>query len=322
MSVLLPVRDEERRVALVPGLAARPDPGRRPRGPGARRRVHATGRRTSSAQVASGDPRVRLLTGGDDVPDGWLGKTWACHRLLAGGAAGRRWCSSTPTSGSRRTRSPPPSTCCAAAASTSSRPTRASSPPRLGERLVQPLLAVVVPQHAAAAAPPSARRRPSLSAANGQFLAVDAAAYRRAGGHAAVRGEVLDDVALLRALKRAGGRGVVVDGTHARHLPDVRGLAGAARGLHEVAVVGVRVAAGRRRRRRRARGLLRRPAARRAARVADRAGRVRSRRSSAGTRSPSAPAAARAGRARPPGVRRRARLADRAARGGRAGAAS
>ena len=39
------------------------------------------------------------------------------------------------------------------------------------------------------------------------------AAYDRAGGHAAVRGEVIEDVALLRAVKAAGGRGVVVDGS-------------------------------------------------------------------------------------------------------------
>jgi hypothetical protein len=42
---------------------------------------------------------------------------------------------------------------------------------------------------------------------------VDAAAYRAAGGHAAVRADVLDDIALLRAVKRSGGRGSVVDGT-------------------------------------------------------------------------------------------------------------
>jgi hypothetical protein len=52
-----------------------------------------------------------------------------------------------------------------------------------------------------------------LAAANGQFLVVDAAAYRRAGGHAAVRGDVLDDVALARAVKVAGGNGGFVDGT-------------------------------------------------------------------------------------------------------------
>ena len=55
--------------------------------------------------------------------------------------------------------------------------------------------------------------RPSLSAANGQLLAVRRAAYERAGGHAAVRGEVVEDVELLRAVKRAGGRGGVADGT-------------------------------------------------------------------------------------------------------------
>ena len=55
--------------------------------------------------------------------------------------------------------------------------------------------------------------RPSLSAANGQLLAVRRSVYDRAGGHAAVRDQVVDDVALLRAVKRVGGRGGVVDGT-------------------------------------------------------------------------------------------------------------
>jgi hypothetical protein len=54
--------------------------------------------------------------------------------------------------------------------------------------------------------------RPSLAAANGQFLVVRRRAYERAGGHAAVRGEVLEDLALLRAVKRAGGSGGPVSG--------------------------------------------------------------------------------------------------------------
>jgi hypothetical protein len=44
-------------------------------------------------------------------------------------------------------------------------------------------------------------------------MAVRRAAYDRAGGHAAVRDQVVDDVALLRAVKRVGGRGGVVNGT-------------------------------------------------------------------------------------------------------------
>ena len=78
------------------------------------------------------------------------------------------------------------------------------------ERLVQPLLQwsilTTLPLRVA-----ERSRRPSLAAANGQFLVVRRTAYERAGGH--LPGAVLDDLALLRAVKRAGGRGVVVDGT-------------------------------------------------------------------------------------------------------------
>ena len=80
------------------------------------------------------------------------------------------------------------------------------------ERLVQPLQqwlwGTLLPLRLAERSP-----RPSLAAANGQFLVVRRAAYDRAGGHAAVRGEVIEDVALLRAVKAAGGRGVVMDGS-------------------------------------------------------------------------------------------------------------
>ena len=83
----------------------------------------------------------------------------------------------------------------------------------VAERLVQPLSpwlwATTLPLRLAERSP-----RPSLAAANGQFLVLTRVAYDRAGGHAAVRGEVLEDIALLRAVKRAGGRGVPVDGSH------------------------------------------------------------------------------------------------------------
>jgi hypothetical protein len=80
------------------------------------------------------------------------------------------------------------------------------------ERLVQPLQqwlwGTLLPLRLAERSP-----RPSLAAANGQFLVVRREAYDRAGGHATVRGEVIEDIALLRAVKAAGGRGVVVDGS-------------------------------------------------------------------------------------------------------------
>jgi hypothetical protein len=55
--------------------------------------------------------------------------------------------------------------------------------------------------------------RPSLTAASGQFVVVRRDALERAGGFAAVRTAVLDDIALVRAIKASGGRGGVVDGT-------------------------------------------------------------------------------------------------------------
>jgi hypothetical protein len=80
------------------------------------------------------------------------------------------------------------------------------------ERLVQPLgpwlWVTTLPVRLAERSP-----RPSLTAANGQFLVLTRAAYDRAGGHGAVRGEVIEDVALARAVKRAGGRAVPVDGS-------------------------------------------------------------------------------------------------------------
>jgi len=80
------------------------------------------------------------------------------------------------------------------------------------ERLVQPLLQwswlAFLPLRVAERSP-----RASMAAANGQFLVVDAAAYRASGGHAAVVGDVLDDVALARRLRAHGSSGGFVDGT-------------------------------------------------------------------------------------------------------------
>jgi glycosyltransferase involved in cell wall biosynthesis len=77
-------------------------------------------------------------------------------------------------------------------------------------RLVQPLLQwswlTFLPVRLAESLPYRA-----MAAANGQLLAVDADAYRRAGGHPP--DAVLDDLALARRLRTAGYRGGFADGT-------------------------------------------------------------------------------------------------------------
>src|SRR5439155_983681 len=45
----------------------------------------------------------------------------------------------------------------------------------------------------------------TVAAANGQYLLIRRAVYERVGGHDSVRAEILEDVALARRVKAAGG---------------------------------------------------------------------------------------------------------------------
>ena len=182
-----------------------------------------------------------MLTG-RPLPPGWLGKPHACQQLAdaADPAADVLVFVDADVRARARARSRPPSALLGELRP-GLRRTRGSVAGTAAERLVQPLLQwswlTFLPLRLAERSP-----RPSLSAANGQLLAVRRAAYDRAGGHAAVRAEVLEDVALLRAVKRAGGRGGVADGTALADCRMYARLARAARRLHQVAVGGVRVA--------------------------------------------------------------------------------
>lgn len=54
--------------------------------------------------------------------------------------------------------------------------------------------------------------RPSTTVANGQFMVIRTAALADIGGFSSVKNFVLDDIALARALKRAGHHGTVING--------------------------------------------------------------------------------------------------------------
>ncbi len=161
-------------------------------------------------RAAGGDPRVTVLHGAD-LPTGWLGKPHALHQLR------ERATGSLLVTLDADVRLAPGGLAAACDLLRRHRLSLVSPYPRqvaitTAERLVQPLLQwswlTLLPLRVAERSP-----RPSLSAANGQLSVLDADALDAAGGFAAVRGEVLDDVALLRAVKAGGGRGVVVDGT-------------------------------------------------------------------------------------------------------------
>ena len=209
VSVLLPVRDEEERAGAC--LAALLDQVGVPELEVLVLDDASTdGTARVVVETAAGDARVRLLRG-DGPPPGWLGKAHACAQLAAAATgevlvfvdADVVLAPHALAAGVELLRGTGLDLVC---------PYPRQVAHTWSERLVQPLLQwswlTTLPLRAAEVSP-----RPSLSAANGQFLLVDAAAYRRAGGHGAVRAEVLDDIALLRAVKAAGGRGGVADGT-------------------------------------------------------------------------------------------------------------
>jgi hypothetical protein len=212
VSVLLPLRDEADRVGpCLQALLAQHDGGR------VEYLVLDDGSTDGTGDLVrtlvGRDPRFRVLDG-VERPAGWLGKPWACAQLAS--AADRA--SEVLLFVDADVVLAPHAVAATAALLDNSGLDLASPYPRQlaetpAERLIQPLLQwswlTTLPLAAAERSP-----RESLTAANGQLLAVRRDAYERAGGHASVRTEVLDDVGLLRAVKRSGGRGVVVDGTH------------------------------------------------------------------------------------------------------------
>ena len=213
VAVLLPVRDEATHVvACVEALLRAADDCA---GAAVEVVLLDDGSSDGTAELVgpfAADGRVRLLAGAP-VPRGWLGKPWACHQLAE--AAGPRATVLVFVDADVTLEPTGLSSTVALLRSTGLQlvcPYPRQLAVTWSERLVQPLLQwswmSTLPLGVA-----ERSRRPSLSAANGQLMCVDAAAYRRAGGHAAVRGEVLEDIELLRAVKKSGGRGTVADGT-------------------------------------------------------------------------------------------------------------
>lgn len=211
VAVLLPLRDEALRVTpCLRALLAQ-------RGvPDLRIVVLDDGSTDGTADVVrdvtGDDPRVTLLSGATPAP-GWLGKPHACWQL-----AGRADPAATAlVFVDADVVLAPYAVAAAVSELRTARVTLLSPYPRIlvesvADRLVQPLLQwlwlTFLPLRAMERSP-----RASLAAAGGQLLVVDRAGYQRAGGHAAVRDRILEDIELARAVKRSGGRIALVDGS-------------------------------------------------------------------------------------------------------------
>ncbi|HEU5473315.1 MAG TPA: glycosyltransferase family 2 protein [Actinophytocola sp.] len=197
-SVLVPARDEADRLhRTLPGLLAQP---------AEEILVLDDGSRDGTAAIvtsfADREPRLRLLTG-TPPPAGWTGKSWACHQLAAAATGDLLvFCDADVTLR-------PGALAAVEQQITAQRADVFSVFPRqetrtLGERLLVPLvdetLLGFLP-HPLLAAPV-----PAAAAANGQLLAFRRTAYHRLGGHAAVAGALVEDLALARRTRAQGLR--------------------------------------------------------------------------------------------------------------------
>jgi len=195
VAVLIPARDEERNIARCVVSLLRQDY------PHLEIWVlddHSTDdTRGIVAALQAQDGRLHLVEG-KPLPPGWLGKTWACHQLA------QRTSADLLLFVDADTYLHPQAVADAVAALCVHRADLLSALPRQevgswGERLVVPMLSwsiytflpLGIAQHV---------HWPAFSAFNGQFLLFRRQAYEQIGGHAAIRDQVVDDLALGRRL--------------------------------------------------------------------------------------------------------------------------
>mgnify|MGYP001562896461 CR=1 FL=1 len=172
---------------------------------------------------------------GVEPPDGWLGKNWALHQAVAASTGEFLLFVDADTWHD-------PAACRTVVEAI--RRLEADVLVVLGgqrveswaERLVQPffwslLLSLFNPERA------EDPRFPDDAMGNGQFACFRRDAYFRAGGHQAVRDRIVEDVALVRELKRAGGRYAVRVGPSVTTTHMYRGLGELWRGFTKNAAV-------------------------------------------------------------------------------------
>lgn len=163
-------------------------------------------------ELAARDPRVRLLRG-EPLPEGWIGKPHACHRLALVASGEVLFFIDADTAlqpdGILRVLSLLDPARGAKADAVTAVPRQDVM--TFAERLIVPLLLLTYTSWFPLALV-SLSRDPRFLAANGQVLAVRRSAYDSIGGFESVRREVVDDMAFCRRLKVRGHQLVFADG--------------------------------------------------------------------------------------------------------------
>ena len=209
VSILVPARDEAAKIAAcVESLVAQDYPG------GAFEVLVLDDRSTDGtgaivAGLAARRPRLRPLRGAEPPP-GWGGKAHACQQLAEAATGDWLLCVDADTVHA------PAMLRATVGAALGRGATVLTTLPReravtLGERLLVPHLFFLLLALQPIPLLEGARFR-LFAFANGQFLLIRRDLYARVGGHAAVRDQLMEDMALGRACKRAGADLLLLDG--------------------------------------------------------------------------------------------------------------
>jgi chlorobactene glucosyltransferase len=162
--------------------------------------------------LAASDARLRVLHGAP-LPDGWMGKCWALHQAAQQAAPAARYLLFTDAD---TVHSPAMLSTVVRAAEADADDLLSLGPDQeLGspaERILLPGILGVIMAAYGSIDEVNDPGRPDVAKAVGQFLLFRAEAYRAIGGHEAVRGEIVEDFALARLVKRRGYRLRLADG--------------------------------------------------------------------------------------------------------------
>lgn len=167
--------------------------------------------------AARADGRVKLIEG-EALPSGWLGKSWACWQgfqaargeLLLFTDADTRHDDDLLAHAVGALRNAPADLVSVLAKQRMD---------TFWERVILPQVFTLIRMRFLEARRVNRAKRARDLLVNGQFILVDRAAYERAGGHAAVKDDVVEDVGLAQRVAETGGRVYLA---HAEELIETR----------------------------------------------------------------------------------------------------
>ncbi len=205
VSVLLPVRNEADRVrACVSSLLAQDygdfellvlDDG--------------STDETAVALARLAHPRLRLLSG-KPLPPGWVGKSWACQQLADAATGELLLFTDADTIHAPSALRHAVNSIAATRADLLTAITR-NEVLTLGEQVTVPFLVWSIGTLLPLGVAYLLRRSGAFSAADGKFMLFRREAYDRIGGHAAVKDDAAEDLALCRLAKQHGLRWRLLD---------------------------------------------------------------------------------------------------------------